>query len=605
MTDEEKVAELLLRWEELHAQGQHVPPEELCQDCPHLAPLLARRIHALKVTAWMEQDGGNDPLDPPAGSEAPPPRTLGGRYRLDGRIGEGGFATIWRGFDLELRRAVAVKMPKPGHLTTGERAERFMAEARRVARLKHPGVVPVFDVGQDGETCFIITDLIEGGSLADRIAKNPPPPQEAVRLVAEITETLAYAHRQGFVHRDIKPGNILIDHHGRALLADFGIAHSPEDAESGTISFGTLAYMSPEQVQGQPVDHRTDIYSLGVVLYELLVGKLPHEGPDPVQLRREIVSGPTPGIPKEAHVSNGLERICLKCLTRNPANRYQDAGKLAVDLRRSTGSPALSSRLVVGLAGALLLATMAGFVVFKWSRQTNEQPTDAGNVTRNDEGKQPEPGTVEAALALGKLHFNQKEWGQAVAAFAEAIHLDPARAEAYHRRAGSLLNAGKVKESLPDFDKAAELDPTNAELFKNRGLAYLKLLRVDEAMADLRHAQELDPDHPELYRQAVSLALAQRGYVKAQAKQTEEAIADMDEALRLDPTNAQVFDKRGSLHFNQKHFREAVADFTEAIRLDSNQPEFFLHRGYALEAMGRKDEAASDYKKGQQKPTPK
>jgi tetratricopeptide (TPR) repeat protein/tRNA A-37 threonylcarbamoyl transferase component Bud32 len=598
MTDEEKVAELLLRWEELHAQGHHVPPEDLCRDCPHLAPLLTRRIHALKVTAWMEQDGGDDPPDPPAGPEAPPPRTLGGRYRLDGRIGEGGFATVWRGYDLELRRAVAVKLPKSGHLATGGRAERFMAEARRVARLKHPGVVPVFDVGRDGETCFIITDLIEGGSLADRIAKSRPAPKEAVRLVAEIAETLAYAHRQGFVHRDIKPGNILIDHHGRALLADFGIAHSPEDVESGTISFGTLAYMSPEQVQGQPVDHRTDIYSLGVVLYELLAGKLPHERPDPVQLRREIVSGSTPSIPKEAHVSNGLERICLKCLARKPAGRYQDAGKLAVDLRRSTGSPALSTRLVVGVAGALLLATIAGLAVFKWPRPPTEQPSDPGIVTRNDEGKQPEPGTVEAALALGKLHYNKKEWDKATAAFTEAIQLDPTCAEAYHRRAGSLVNGGKVKESLPDFDKAVELDPKDAQIFKNRGLAYLKLLRVDEALADLRHAQELDPDHPEMYRQAMSLALAQRGYVKAQAKQTEEAIADMDEALRLDPT-AQVFDKRGSLHYNLGQFKEAVADFTEAIRLDPFQPDFFLHRGYALEAMGRKDEAAQDYKKGE------
>ncbi len=209
------------------------------------------------------------------------PRTLAGRYRLDEKIAEGGFAEVWKGYDLELRRAVAVKVPKAGRLLS---TERFMAEARRVAGLKHPGVVPVFDVGRDGESCFIVSEFVEGGSLADRIAKDRPRQQEAVRLVAEVAETLAYAHRQGFVHRDIKPGNILIDQHGRALLADFGIARSPDDgAESGAVSFGTLAYMSPEQVEGQAVDHRADIYSLGVVLYELLTGQLPHQGTDPVE----------------------------------------------------------------------------------------------------------------------------------------------------------------------------------------------------------------------------------------------------------------------------------------------------------------------------------
>ena len=154
-------------------------------------------------------------------------------------------------------------MPKAGRLHS---TERFLAEARRVARLKHPGVVAVFDVGQERESCFIVSEFVEDGSLADRIATNRPAHQDAARMVAEIAETLAYAHRQGFVHRDIKPGNILLDHHGRVLLTDFGIAHSPDDGVDGS-SFGTLAYMSPEQVEGKPVDHRTDIYDSGFALH--------------------------------------------------------------------------------------------------------------------------------------------------------------------------------------------------------------------------------------------------------------------------------------------------------------------------------------------------
>ncbi len=599
MSDEDLLADLLLRWEELHEKGQEPAAEELCRECPHLAPLLAERIHALKVTAWMEKsdDDGGFQATPPAPDA---PRTLAGRYRLDEKIAEGGFAQVWKGFDLELRRAVAVKVPKPGRLLS---AERFMAEARRVARLEHIGVVQVFDVGREGDSCFIVSRLVEGGSLADRITKKRPTSQEAVRLIAEVAETLAYAHQQGFVHRDCKPGNILIDHHGRALLADFGIARSPDDgAESGAVSFGTLAYMSPEQVQGQGVDHRADIYSLGVVLYELLTGQLPHQEPDPVRLRREIVSGTMSRIPG---VSNPLERICMTCLARNPDDRYQDAGKLAADLRRSAGSSSASRRLVVGAAGLLLVAAVVGFVIFKLSRPATERPGDPGIVMKTDEGEQPASGTLEAALALGKLHANKKEWDKAEAAFTEAITLNPECAEAYHRRAGIRFNAGKVKESLPDFDVAARLDPKNAEVCMNRGIAYLNLLQFEEALTDLRHALELDPDHPEPYRKVLGETYARRAYEQAEAKKWKEAIADFDEAIRFDPANASYFDKRGSMHFNLGEFEEARKDFTEAIRLDPNQPTYFLHRGFAHEALGMKDEAAEDYKKGKKQSHPK
>jgi tetratricopeptide (TPR) repeat protein len=221
--------------------------------------------------------------------------------------------------------------------------------------------------------------------------------------------------------------------------------------------------MSPEQVQGQGVDHRADIYSLGVVLYELLTGQL--RGTDPVELRRQIVSGNMAKLPA---VSKELGSICLKCLARKSSDRYQD-------LRRSGGSSSRSLRLVVGAAD-LLLAAVVGLVVFL--QQHGPVTEKSGVGTKKEAGEQPAPGTLEAALALGKLHFNKKEWDKAEAAFTEAIKLDPECAEAYHRRAGSRFNAGKAKESLPDFDVAARLDPKNAEVFKNRGLAYLTLLRI-------------------------------------------------------------------------------------------------------------------------------
>jgi tRNA A-37 threonylcarbamoyl transferase component Bud32 len=377
MTDAERIADLLLEWEDRREHGADVPAEELCRDCPHLLPELARRINALNVTSWMSEEDGDPPSAPPA-STTPPPLPLGGRYRLDTLIGEGGFGEVWKGYDLELRRAVAVKRPKRSRLGTADRLERFVAEARRVAGLKHPGVVPVFDVGRDGDAAYIVSELVEGGSLADRIATNRPTVQESAGSVAEVADTLAYAHRHGFLHRDIKPANILIDHHGRALVADFGIARSPDDGAEPT-SFGTLAYMAPEQVEGKPADHRADIYSLGVVLYELLVGRLPHTAADPVALRREIVSGPPPLIPTTAGVPERVAAVCLKCLSRDPASRYPDAKALAHDLRVVLGMrpPKRQGMIVLAVAALAVLFCVTGWVYFTRQPAPEPRPTAA------------------------------------------------------------------------------------------------------------------------------------------------------------------------------------------------------------------------------------
>lgn len=222
--DEELLAELLVEWEELCERGQEAPAGELCKEHPHLAVELARRIAAMKATDWL-----NNP-DPPAGdppSVAVQPfqgRVLSGRYRLDDLIAEGGFAQVWRAYDTELQRFVAVKVPKPGRL---ESSNSFMAEARRVARLKHPGIVPVHDVGIDDDQCFIVSEFAEGGSLAGRLGREKPSHDQVVRWMCEVADALEYAHLHGVIHRDIKPANILIDHHGRALLADFGSPSRP------------------------------------------------------------------------------------------------------------------------------------------------------------------------------------------------------------------------------------------------------------------------------------------------------------------------------------------------------------------------------------------
>ena len=358
--DEDALADLLIQWEEILESGRDVSAQELCHDCPQLIEQLSHRIKAMKSTAWMnktvdyEGDSGDD--DSPSPAPDDPPRTLVERYRLDQKIGEGGFAQVWRGYDLELLRTVAIKMPKASLVGA---VESFMAEARRVARLKHPGIVPVHDVGRDNDSCFIVTEFVEGGSLADNIAKKPLEQEQAIRWMNEICEALDYAHSHGIVHRDIKPANILIDHHGRALLADFGLALSNHKTEHSALSVGTLAYMSPEQLEGKPVDPRSDIYSVGVLLCQLLTGKLPYDAHDQNSLRKEIVSGAV-HLTSQI-VSSELRTICLRCLAHDPQERYQSAKELAADLRinksKSTDKPS-SRRWTAMIAVALLVGVV-------------------------------------------------------------------------------------------------------------------------------------------------------------------------------------------------------------------------------------------------------
>lgn len=381
-SDQEILADLLMRWEELREMGQDTPAEQICQDHPHLLEEFTRRIKILAVTSWLDHpqtglDSQNDAPDVPA-----EPRTFANRYRLDTLIAEGGFAQVWRAYDIELQRVVAVKVPKPNRLQS---SDAFMAEARRVARLKHPGIVQVYDVGIDGELCFIVSEFVEGGSLADRLSKNPPTTEQAIRWIIDIAEALEHAHLHGVIHRDIKPANILIDHHGRALLADFGIAQSANKAGQEALSLGTLRYMSPEQLEGRTCDPRSDIFSLGVVLHEVTTGRLPYSSVEPNVLRREIVAGikTVPAVPDQ------IKAICQKALQRNPFDRHVSAACFAAELRRSLSRPKSSLMRWAGVVVGLVVLAAVVWMTLPKREQSEQQVVEQTGILKLDS----EPGT--------------------------------------------------------------------------------------------------------------------------------------------------------------------------------------------------------------------
>ncbi|MEI7743751.1 MAG: protein kinase, partial [Chloroflexota bacterium] len=340
---------------------------------------------------------------------------LGGRYRLVELLGQGGMATIFRARDAQLDRDVAVKIMRPEFGQDPDFLGRFRDEARAAASLNHPNIVSVFDFGEEDTGPYIVMELIDGQDLSSILRENGPlPPRQAARVSAEVAKALHAAHVRSIVHRDVKPSNILVGRDGRVKVADFGIARALTEAQLTLpgVTMGSVHYFSPEQARGEPATIASDIYSLGIVLYESLTGQRPFsgDGAAAVALARLTSTPPRPSALRPG-VPEALDAIVTRAMALDPATRFASAASMASALEGWLAEPAARPTAPV-VAGAVAAGTVAaaaarpGQVPYAPDAYARSAPPSAPVSTRSapppppvSDDDAPEPGTPWAWVA--------------------------------------------------------------------------------------------------------------------------------------------------------------------------------------------------------------
>jgi tetratricopeptide (TPR) repeat protein/predicted Ser/Thr protein kinase len=605
-----------------------------------------------------EREG--DPRDPkslPPDSlpQAKPLPERIGRYRILRRLGRGGMGTVYQAEDPDLQRTVALKVPRLDRMEDDKFAwQRFVREARAAAKIRHPHVCPIYDVGEHDGVPFVVMAYVEGRSLADRLADGERlADDEAVQLISQVAEALAVVHEQGIIHRDLKPANILLDGAGQAVLTDFGLARPTEDVEhltaEGTL-LGTPRYMAPEQAAGetQRVGIGTDIYSLGVILYELLVGRLPFKGPLASLLYQVAYEHTPPPSQFRENLNKDLERIILKAMARRPEDRYRDArellralnewrtssnvtirdtdetkpiaptspatvvrsdlpggcsvkvlvsrphaasGELSIKVSEQRQTKRKRRRLTVRITVAFsLLFAVVGLGSLAWYGLLGLTLERQSEVAWQPENRPAgEKLFAEAQNERGRVLLEKGDLAQAIAAFQEALRLKKDFPEAHNNLGSALEKKGDLNGAIAACNEALRLKKDFPEAHYNLGKALYAKKNLKGAIDEYQQAIALNPTYVLPYNDL--------GNVLRDKKDLAGAIAAYQKAITIDPKCALAHINLGAALKAQGDLKGAIACYTKALTLDPKLALAHTNLGVALKAQGNVKGAVASYRK--------
>src|SRR5216683_3337463 len=533
---------------------------------------------------------------------------FGPRYHVESLLGSGGMGKVYKARDRELDRIVAIKVLRPDLMTDPQALQRFKHELLLASSISHPNILRIHDLGEYNSVKFISMAYVDGGDLTQALRKEGRLPLERVlNIMRQLAAALAAAHGVNVVHRDLKPQNILLDRNDHVYVSDFGIAKTLESERTSVTRtgavLGTPMYMSPEQVEGKPVDHRSDIYTLGLIFYEMLTGILPFSGDSTFQLMYQRVHQ----LPKRPELvipdlPPYLSRICLKCLEKEPARRYQSANEILVDLEFKHAPthartvqitvPLISKKIslisasavVLLLAGLLAIPQVRNFIF----RYKPAEPTSAIPSLKH--------GKFVAVLPMRVLG-DQGSLGYVADGLVEALSAKLFQLHDMHTASASEVQKAKPSNTLNEV--ARQLGLTLEDQIYGGVVEALALKPTSEESARAT-------PHPTENIEAYDLYLKGRGAMRGQqdVKNIQSAIDYYEQAVKKDPAFALAYAgvaDASLVMYNEKKdsfwSQKALAAAQQAERLNNNLPEIHFSLGSVYTASGKSAEAVAELKR--------
>jgi serine/threonine protein kinase len=587
-------------------------------------------------------------------------------YKIVELIGHGGMGTVYKAINGLTGSTVAIKLFTSAVSKDKATLKRFEQETNTLANVDESNLLTIYESGESSDGApYLVMEYIEGNNLAEVLTHNKVDETSAFPLFIQLCDLLSRAHRRGIIHRDIKPSNIIVSSQStliednqkvdfeRVRIVDFGIARILDSVKDDTTKltqtgaiFGTPTYMSPEQCQArETVDQRSDIYSLGCVMYEVLTGQPPFSGDNPLQVAMQHLNDfPHPISAKNC--SKNLERIVMQCLAKDPQDRYKSVDDLREDLElvKQNRNPKYLKKLKTpkkkrpNLSVGMLFILIITVVIAYYNRAPEKQDlnssqspsTASGTATKIAKAKTD----VRRLSAEIKLHPQDKFWymkraqaytdlnkdKEAIADYTKVIELDPQDVHAYTNRGSSYMAKEAWDLSMKDEDKALSLSPNHVNAICTRAIVFMEEEDYPEALAECEKAIQLDPGRFDAYLTRGRVYMRTKEYAKAlkefdavvrmepqmthgywnrsqcysELNQYEKSIADATKAIELDPTDPYLYGNRASIYLEKNHFSSALNDINKALQIDPESIDALSTRADYYNSMNQHDLAIAD-----------